>query len=192
LPIHAARICYRREVSNADPTSPERTELEVRWNQRSFRRNILILVPAFLAYLAAVVFASGTSRLIGVAGAIVFGVMVLFVGPAGARQIRRRPVAATLNDVGVTFDRHDLAAWEIFREVRFGRVKPRLLFVLHPLHYIAFVPQRAADLPGARPRERLAIRRYGTNLLLMTETVTPSGDDILAAVERLSDVPVRR
>jgi hypothetical protein len=33
---------------------------------------------------------------------------------------------------------------------------------------------------------------YGTNLLLMTETVTPSAEDILAAVERLSDVPVRR
>jgi hypothetical protein len=33
---------------------------------------------------------------------------------------------------------------------------------------------------------------YGTNLLLMTETVTRSGNDILAVVERLSDVPVRR
>jgi len=28
--------------------------------------------------------------------------------------------------------------------------------------------------------------------VLMTETVTPSADDILAAVARLSDVPVRR
>jgi len=33
---------------------------------------------------------------------------------------------------------------------------------------------------------------YGTNLLLMTETVPPGGDDILAAVERLAEVPVRR
>lgn len=185
-------MCYRREVSSADRTSPERTELEVRWNQRSFWRNILILVPVFLAYIAIAAFASGTFRLVGVVGAIVFGVMVMFVGGAGARQIRRRPVAATLNEFGVTFDRHNSAAWEIFREVRFGRVKPRLLFALRPLYYIAFVPQRAADLPRATPRERLAIRTYGTNLLLMTETVTPSGDDILAAVERLSDVPVRR
>jgi len=185
-------MCYRREVSSADRTSRERTALEVRWNQRSFRRNILILVAAFLAYIASAAFASGTSRLIGVAGAIVFGVMVLFVGSAGARRIRRRPVAATLNEFGVTFDRHDSAAWEIFREVRLGRVKPRLLFVLRPLHYIAFVPHRDADLPRAAPRERLAIRMYGTNLLLMTQAVTPSGDDILAAVERLSDVPVRR
>ena len=30
------------------------------------------------------------------------------------------------------------------------------------------------------------------NLLLMTETVTPGADDILAAVECLSDVPIRR
>jgi hypothetical protein len=59
----------------------------------SFWRNILILVPVFLAYLAIAAFASGTLRLIGVAGAIVFGVMVLFGGPAGARQIRPRPVA---------------------------------------------------------------------------------------------------
>lgn len=185
-------MCYRREVSSADRTSPERTELQVRWNQRSFRRSILILVLVFLGYIASAAFASGTSRLTGVAGAIVFGVMVLSVGPGGARHIRRRPVAATLNEFGVTFDRHESAAWEIFREVRFGLVKPRLLFLVRPVHYIAFVPQWAADLPRATPRERLAIRMYGTNLVLMTETVTPSGDDILAAVERLSDVPVRR
>jgi len=178
-------------VSSADRTSPEHAEVEVRWNQRHLRRTTLVLVPVFLAYIAIAAFASGTFRLIGAAGAIVFGV-VLFAGGAGARRIRRRPVAATLNEFGVAFDRHDSAAWEIFREVRLGRVKPRLLFVLRPLHYIAFVPQRAADLPRATPRERLAIRMYGTNLLLMTETVTPGGDDILAAVERLSDVPVRR
>jgi hypothetical protein len=179
-------------MSSADRTSPERTELEVRWNQRFFWRNILILVPLFLGYIAIAAFASGTFRLIGVAGVIVFGVVGLYGGGAGGWQIRRRPVAASLSEFGVTFDRHDSAAWEIFREVRFGLVKPRLLFVLRPLHYIAFVPQRAADLPRATLRERLAIRKYGTNLVLMTETVTPSGDDILAAVELLSDVPVRR
>src|SRR5262245_57469791 len=35
----------------------------------------------------------------------------------GGWQIRHRPVAATLDEFGVTFDRHDPAAWEIFREV---------------------------------------------------------------------------
>jgi len=178
-------------MSSAERTSPERTGLEVRWNQRSFQRSVRVLVPVFLGYIAMAVFASGTFRLIGVAGAIVFGVVVLYGGGAGWWQIRRSPVAATLNELGVTFDRHDLAAWEIFREVRFGRWKPRLLFVLRPLHYIAFVPQRTADLPRATLRERLAIRMYGTNLVLLTETVTPGGDDILAAVKRLSDVPVR-
>jgi hypothetical protein len=178
-------------MSSADRTSPERTELEVQWNQHYFWQNILFLVLAFLGYIAIAVFASGTFRLIGVAGVIVFGV-VLCSGGGGGRRIRRRPVVATLNEFGVTFDRHDSAAWEVFREVRSGLVKPRLLFVLRPLHYIAFVPQRAADLPLATLRERRAIRMYGTNLVLMTETVTPSGDDILAAVERLSDVPVRR
>lgn len=152
----------------------------------------MLVVAFFLGYIAIAVFASGTFRLIGVAGVIVFGVTLLYGGGVGGRQIRRRPVAATLNEVGVTFDRHDLAAWAIFREVRFGRWKPWLLFVLRPLHYIAFVPHRVADLPRATLRERLVLRMYGTNLVLMTETVTPSGDDILAAVERLSDVPVRR
>ncbi len=65
-------------------------------------------------------------------------------------------MAASLNEFGVTFDRHDSAAWEIFREVRLGRVKPRLLFVLRPLHYIAFVPQR-----GRRPPARHAERTTG-------------------------------
>lgn len=153
---------------------------------------MLFLVVLFLVYIVIAVFASGALRLIGVIGAIVFAVIALVCGGVAARQIRRNPVAVVLNEFGVTFDRHDSAAWEIFREVRFGRVKPRLLFALRPLHYIAFVPERAADLPRARLRERLAIRMYGTNLLLMTETVTPGSDDILVAVERLSDVPVRR
>jgi hypothetical protein len=52
------------------------------------------------------------------------------------------------------------------------------------------VPNRVSD--GRTARERLAIRIYGTPLVLMTETVTPARDEILAAVERLSDVPVRR
>ncbi len=110
----------------------------------------------------------------------------------GARQFRRSPVAATLNEFGVTFARHEAAPWDIFQEVRLGLVKPRLLFVMRPLHYIAFVPKRTADLPLRLPAERLRVRIYGTNLLLMTQTVTPPRDDILAAVERLSDVPVRR
>ncbi len=148
-------MCYRREVSSADRTSPEHAEVEVRWNQRYLRRTTLILVPVFLAYIVIAAFASGTFRLIRAAGAIVFGV-VLFAGGAGARRIRRRPVAATLNEFGVAFDRHDSAAWEIFREVRLGRVKPRLLFVLRPLHYIAFVPQR-----GRRPPARHAERTTG-------------------------------
>jgi hypothetical protein len=162
-------------MSSADRTPPDRTELVVRWNQRSFWRNVGILVTVFLAYIAVAVFASGTFRLIGVAGGVVFGGAGLYGGGAGGWQIRRRPVAATLNQFGVVFGRHDLAPWEVFREVRFGRVKPRLLFVLRPLHYIAFVPQRTADLPRATLRERLAIRLYGTNLVLVTETVTPGG-----------------
>jgi hypothetical protein len=91
-------MCYRREMSSADRMLPERTQLEVRWNQRFFWRNILFLAMVFLGCIAIAVFASGTFRLIGVAGAIVSGVAGLYGGGAGGRQIRRRPVAATLNE----------------------------------------------------------------------------------------------
>jgi hypothetical protein len=54
------------------------------------------------------------------------------------------------------------------------------------------VPERTSDHPRPTLRERLTIKIYGTNLLLMTQTVTPSANAILAAVQQLSDVPVRR
>jgi len=73
-------MCCRRKVPSEDRTSPERTELQVRPSQRSFRRSMLFLVPVFLVYIVIAVFASGAFRLIGVAGAIVFGVMVVFGG----------------------------------------------------------------------------------------------------------------
>jgi hypothetical protein len=176
----------------ADPVSSERSQFEVRWNRRSFGWNVLFLFLVFLGYSAVTVRASGSSRLVGVAGVVVFGGVVLYSGVWGAKQLRQRPVLVALNEFGVTFDRHDPVAWESLREVRFGRVKPRLLFFVHPLYYIAFVPKRAADVHSLTLRKRMTTRIYGTTLVLMTQTVTPNSDDILAAVERLSDVPIRR
>lgn len=170
----------------------EQTAFEIRVNRRSFGRNIVGIGLFFLAYVAVSVFASGGLHVIAIAGAAVFGVIGLSAGLAGIRQIRREPVVATLNDSGVTFRRHDLVGWEVLQEVRTGTLKPRLLFALRPLHYIAFLPARTSNLPRPRPNEWLAVKMYGTNLLLMTETVTPAANDILAAVERLSDVPIRR
>ena len=114
------------------------------------------------------------------------------IGLAGARKMRRTPVAATLTGSGVTVGDHAPVGWESIREVRLAPVKPQLLFVLRPLDYLAFVPQRTSDLPRPTLRERLAIKIYGTSLLLMPQTVTPSADAILAATQRLSDVPIRR
>lgn len=179
-------------MSTADRASSERTQFEVRWNRRSFWSNVLFLFLIFLGYVAITVFASGSFRIIGMAGISVFGCVLLYSGVAGANQLQRRPVAVALNEFGVTFDRHDPVAWEALREVRFGRVRPRWFFFVHRLYYIAFVPKRAADLHSLTPRKRMTTRIYGTTLVLITQTVTPSGDDILAAVERLSDVPLRR
>lgn len=184
--------CHNDEMSDIDQGSSDRAELEVSLNRHSFGRNLLFMALFFLAYIALAIFASGILRVLGVVGAVVFGVIGLCGGIAGTRQNRSRRVLATLNQFGVTFDRREPTAWEKLREVRRGRVKPGLLFVMRPLHYIAFVPNRISDLPGRTARERLAIRMYGTSLVLMTETVVPAGDEILAAVERLSDVPVRR
>jgi hypothetical protein len=185
-------ICHDGEMSSTDQPSPDGAKLVVRLNGRSFVRNLLFLVLLFLAYLALAIFSSGIWRLLGVAGTVVFGVTGLTAGLAGIRQIRTRPVVATLDAAGVTFDRHAPAAWEEFLEVRLGRVKPRLLFALRPMHYIAFVPSKIHDLPRGTTRQRLGIRMYGTSMVLMTQTVTPTADEILDAVQRLSDVPVRR
>jgi hypothetical protein len=169
----------------------ERTEFQVRWNRRSYRSQVLLLVPIFLLYAGLTVFGSGTWRVLGIAGVVVFG-LALVAGVAGARKMRRTPVAATLTESGVTVGDHAPVSWGSIREVRLAPVKPQLLFLVRPLHYLAFVPERVSDLPRPKLRERLAIKIYGTNLLLMTQTVTPSADAILAAVQQLSDVPVRR
>ena len=97
-----------------------------------------------------------------------------------------------LNEFGVTFDRHDPVAWETIREVHLGRAKPHLLFFLHPLCYVAFLPKHSADPHSLTPRKRMTNRIYGTTLVLTTNPFIPSGEDILSAVERLSDVPVSR
>ena len=170
-------------------TSSERTEFEVRWSSRFLGWNVLFMFLLFPVYAATAVFASGYFRLLGLALAIVFAVLVPYVGVAGSKQLRQRPAAVALNDFGVTFDRHDPVAWETLREVRLGRMKPHLLFILHPNH-VAFLPKQATDPHSRTPRKRMTSRIYGTTLVLMMQPVIPSGEDILAAVERLSDVPL--
>jgi hypothetical protein len=179
-------------MSTVDRVSSEHTNFEVRWNRRSFWWNVVFMFVLFLACVAIAVLDPDGVSFVGVAGTVVFGGAVLFFGVAGAKQLRQTPVAIILNEFGVTFDRHDPVAWETLSEVRFGRVKPRWLFFVHPLYYVAFVPKRTADLHSLTPRKRMSIRMYGTTMLLMTQAVTVNGDDILAAVERMSDVPVRR
>ena len=178
-------------MSTAGGVPSQRPQFEVRWNRRSLGWNTLFLFLVSLVYVAIAVRGSGSFRIVGVAGTIVFLGVALY-GVASTRRLRSSPVAVSMNDFGVAFDRHDQVAWETLREVRLGPVKPRLLFLARPLYYIAFVPKRAADLHRLALRKRMTTRIYGTTLVLITQTVTPSGDDILAAVERLSDVPIRR
>ena len=170
----------------------EGTQFQVSWNRHSLRRKVLLIVVLFLAYAALAVFTSGMWQVIGVAGAIASGLIGLCLAIAGELQMRRSPMAATLSDFGVTIRRRDPVGWEDIREVRLRTVKPRSILTSQRLHYIAFLPTRAADVSRVSPRERLAIKLYGTHNALVTERVNPAAEDILDAIERLSNVPVYR
>lgn len=173
--------------------SPERPRLEIRWDRRALRRNTAFLTLFLLAYIALAVLAPGLLGVIGKAGVVVSG-FVLLVGRVNAWRVRRRPVAAILDEAGVSFSfgRRRAAAWDTLREVRLESAGRGLLLALRPLQVIAFVPNAATDVPPRTFRERQAARIYGTSLLLAPRTVTPDADSILAAVQRLSDVPIRR
>jgi len=185
-------VCNDAGVATSGQVPVEGTQFQVSWNRHFFRRKVLLVVVLFLAYAALAVFTSGAWQLIGVAAAIAFGLMGLCLGIVGELQMRRSPMAATLSDFGVTIRRRDPVGWEDIREVRLGTVKPRSLFMSQRFHYIAFLPTRAADISRLSPRERLLIKLYGTYLLLVTERVNPAAEDILDAIERLSNVPVYR
>ena len=64
------------DMSNADQTSYERSEFEVRWNQRSFAWNMAGIFLFFLVYVAVAVLASDTFRLVQGSGHRV----IIFVG----------------------------------------------------------------------------------------------------------------
>ncbi len=87
-------------MSTTDGVSSQGLQFEVRWNRRSNRWNILFLFLVSLVYVAIAVRASGSFRIVGVAGTTFFGGVVLY-GVAGARRFRRSPVAVTMNEVGV-------------------------------------------------------------------------------------------
>jgi hypothetical protein len=185
-------VCNDAGVTTSGQVPVEGTQFQVSWNRHSFRRKVLPAVVLFLAYAALAVFTSGTWQLIGVVFTIAFGLIGLCLGIAIELRIRRSPMAATLSDFGVTIRRRDPVGWEDIGEVRPGTVKPRSLFMSRRLPYIAFLPTRAADVSRLSPRERLATKLYGTHLVLLTEMVNPAAEDILDAIERLSNVPVYR
>jgi hypothetical protein len=161
---------------------------EVRWNRRSFGWNLLLLFAIFLIYVGLALFASGVLEIIGIVGAVAFALILTYGMVSGLKQLRRSPVAATLTQSGITFYRQNPASWDTLKEVRTGRVKPHWLFALRP-HYVAFVPLDPSSLQR-NLKYKLAIRLYGTSFILMTQTVDPSADEILAAVRRFSDVRI--
>lgn len=93
-------VCNDPEMPISGQVPLERADFEVRLDRRSFWRNSLFIALLFLAYVALAIFGTARLHLDAVAGVAVFGVIGLSAGLAGARQIRREPVVATLTDSG--------------------------------------------------------------------------------------------
>lgn len=172
--------------------TPKGPDLEIRWDRTYFRRVLVAGLVALLAVGAIDLLAFGENWRGDIVIAIACCLPPLVRAARESSRARRAPVAAKLDDFGVTFDRHGPVAWDSFREVHLGLAKPHVLFVFHPLHYVAFLPKRGVALPMRTRREGHFARAYGSPLVLMTHTVTPSAGAILSAVERLSDVRVSR
>lgn len=132
-------------------------------------------------------------------GVAVFG-LVLLIGFYGL--VRARPAAweLRLDADGVTVRGQATKPWSDFAEVRVTGMRPTWFFLVS-LGYrvVAFVGRPGVELPtlpsarGGRfsGSARLRQRWYGTQLLLMPYAFDASTNDIVRAVERFSDVPVR-
>jgi hypothetical protein len=133
-------------------------------------------------------------------GVAVFGAGVL-IGLSGAVRARGASWDLRLDPDGVTVRGHATRPWSDFAEVRVTGMRPAWLFIVS-LGYrvVAFVGQSGVDLPTLPSAKlfgrfggsaRLRERWYGSQLLLMPHAFDASTREIVDAVRRFSDVPVR-
>ena len=171
--------------------------------RQSLRRQ-LPLLGALVAVVGAYLLLGATdamSRWITWFGVAVFGSVVV-VGLVGVLRGRRLPWELRLAADGVTVRGAEPQPWSAVAEVRVTGLRPGWFFLV-PLGFrvIAFVPEPGAAMP-ALPSARLghwterwaAARRdrwYGSQLLLMPYAYDATTEQVLAAVRRFSDVPVR-
>jgi hypothetical protein len=134
-------------------------------------------------------------------GVIVFG-SSLVAGLIGLVIAHRSSWELRLDPDGVTVAGQAVRPWSDFAEVRITGMRPRWIFwwsfgyrvvsfIGKPGVVLPTLPsiKRAGALGGSA---RLRDRWYGTQLILMPQTLDASTDTIANAVQRFSDVPVRR
>jgi hypothetical protein len=134
-------------------------------------------------------------------GVVVFAV-VLAIGLVGSLRGRRGPGELRLDAAGVTVREAPLRPWSDIAEVRVSGLRPGLVFPFS-LGYrmVTFVPRPGvvlAPLPSARLRgaaESFAATRrdrwYGSQLIVATWAFDAPVEELLDAVRRFGDVPVR-
>ncbi|MDN7122178.1 hypothetical protein INN71_12345 [Nocardioides sp. ChNu-153] len=140
-----------------------------------------------------------------VIGMVVFGWVVL-LGVRSVLRTRRSSWELRLDHDGVTVRDHPTVPWSGLRQVRVTGLRPRWMFwASFGYRVVAFVGRPGIDLPSL-PSSRLTgpvtvagtlgvrLRQcwYGTQLLVMPYAVDASAATIADAVQRFSDVPVRR
>jgi hypothetical protein len=134
-------------------------------------------------------------------GVVVFAV-VLAVGLAGGLRAHRGPGELRLDAAGVTVRDAPLRPWSDIAEVRVSGLRPGLVFpVSFGYRMVSFVPRPGvvlAPLPSARLRgaaESFAAGRrdrwYGSQLIVGTWAFDVTTEQLLDAVRRFGDVPVR-
>ncbi|MFW6775001.1 hypothetical protein ACOACO_11985 [Nocardioides sp. CPCC 205120] len=137
-------------------------------------------------------------------GTVVLGWAVL-LGVRSVLRARRSSWELRLDRDGVTVRDHPTVPWSQVDEVRITRMRPRWLFLASRHRVVAVVGRPGVEL-AALPSSRLAgpvvvagglgarlrHRWYGTQLLLMPSAVDASATTIAEAVQRFSEVPVRR
>lgn len=106
-----------------------------------------------------------------------------------------------LDATGVTVRGHATIPWWQFTSVDVIEYKPRwmMLWFLMKWQVVAFMPVAGPSIPvlpshagvTGRSQHRSWDRWYGTRLLVLPSTMDASTADIVAAVLRFSDVPVR-
>ena len=134
-------------------------------------------------------------------GVVVFSVVVT-IGSIGLLRARRAPEELRLDAQGVTVRDAGLRPWSDIAEVRVTGLRPRWVFpVSFGYRVVTFVPRPGvvlAALPSARLRGAAgsfaATRRdrwYGSQLIVATWAFDAPTEELLDAVRRFGDVPVR-